>query len=261
MGLLKENQDERRWGLGEECARAVGALGKLLDENEVPLDYKVAVIGRFKAGKSSFVNVLLDRRLAGVDTSPETAAITTFRHGAAVVANIHLVDKASWNELKQLYQADPADPGGPSRCQLVEIRERSPRRIGEPQQEAFDLDAIEREHVRPGGYALKITLNEATGAEGRRKAEAEFQRRIKQFTSSTKPHHCLVESIEIEAPSILLDEGVTLVDTPGLDDTERFRVQLTERARFRMWMRCCSSPSRAHHTGSLRKDFVLSLIA
>src|SRR4051794_17869645 len=78
IGLLKQNQNEQRWGLGAECANAVTALGKLLDANEAPLDYKVAVIGRFKAGKSSFVNVLLDRRLAGVDPSLETAAVTPF---------------------------------------------------------------------------------------------------------------------------------------------------------------------------------------
>jgi GTP-binding protein EngB required for normal cell division len=60
----------------------------VLRENELPQDYKVAVIGRFKAGKSSFVNELLGRKLAGEDTSPETAAVTTFRYGERVLAKI-----------------------------------------------------------------------------------------------------------------------------------------------------------------------------
>jgi hypothetical protein len=84
--------------------------------------------------------------------------------------------------------------------------------------------------VKPGGHTLTISYPAGQGREAERKAESDFQRRIKQFTSSTKPYHCLVESIEIETPSALLGEGVTLIDRPGLDDTERFRVQLTERA-------------------------------
>src|SRR5665213_552017 len=110
IGVLKQNESEQRWGLGDECTKAVTSLQKLLKENETPHEYKTAVIGRFKAGKSSFVNVLLDRRLAGVDTSPETAAITTFRFGEKVIAKINLIGEAAWNELKGLYRASPADP-------------------------------------------------------------------------------------------------------------------------------------------------------
>ena|ERR1039457_3589841 len=63
IGVLRQNESERRWGLGAECLKAIESLQKLLHENQTPHEYKVAVIGRFKAGKSSFVNVLLDRRL------------------------------------------------------------------------------------------------------------------------------------------------------------------------------------------------------
>src|SRR5688572_24905491 len=77
--VLKENAEERQWGLGEECKKAADGLAQLLSENKIPPEYKVAVIGRFKAGKSAFVNEVLGQKLAGEDTSPETAAITTFR--------------------------------------------------------------------------------------------------------------------------------------------------------------------------------------
>ena len=90
VAVLRENQRERRWRLGEECARAADGLSRLLEEHAVPDDYKVAVIGRFKAGKSSFVNELLGSRLAGEDTNPETAAVTTFRACDRVVAKIRL---------------------------------------------------------------------------------------------------------------------------------------------------------------------------
>src|SRR4029079_11127254 len=104
-----------------------------------------------------------------------------------------------------------------------------------------------------------IRYASAQGREAERKAETEFQRKIKQFTSSTKPYHCLVESIEIETPSNLLGEGVTSVDTPGLDDTERFRVQLTERAVQNVDAVLFLTKSGASY-GQSEKDFVLSLL-
>ncbi len=70
--------------IGKECRRTADALGDLLSSWELPEDYKVAVVGRFKTGKSSFVNELLGARLASEDTNPETAAITSFRYGQEV---------------------------------------------------------------------------------------------------------------------------------------------------------------------------------
>ena len=64
--------------------------------NQAPAEYKVGVIGRFKAGKSSFVNELLGRKLAGEDCESETAAVTTFRAGPRVLARISLVNSAAW---------------------------------------------------------------------------------------------------------------------------------------------------------------------
>jgi predicted GTPase len=258
VGVLKQNESERRWGLGEECSKALHSLQRLLQENQAPQEYKVAVIGRFKAGKSSFVNVLLDQRLAGVDTSPETAAVTTFRAGGRVVARIKIIDRAVWEGLKTLFQTDAADAEAHRIANWFRFgREQRTSSIAEA--EIFDLAHIERELVRPGGHTLTIAMSAATTREAQRRAEAEFQRRIKQYTSSTKPHHCLVESIEIETPSALLGEGVTLVDTPGLDDTERFRVQLTERAVQDVDAVLFLTKSGASY-GQSEKDFVLSLL-
>jgi signal recognition particle receptor subunit beta len=256
--VLKQNETERRWGLGEECNKAVVGLQKLLQKNQAPHEYKAAVIGRFKAGKSSFVNVLLDRRLAGVDTSPETAAVTTLRAGDKVIAKINLIDKSVWNDLKALHRNDPTDPEAHRVANWLKFGKGL--RSGSPAEtEAFDLDQIESEHLRAGGHTLIIPMNEGVGREAQRKAETDFQRRIKQYTSSTKPQHCLVESIEIETPSDLLGEGVTLVDTPGLDDTERFRVQLTERAVQDVDAVLFLTKSGASY-GQSEKDFVLSLL-
>ena len=259
VGVLRENAGERRWGLGDECTRAAENLARLLTDNETPRDYKVAVIGRFKAGKSSFINELLGHRLAGVDTSPETAAITTFRAGEMVVAKINLVDKGTWDDLKALHKEDATNPEAHRVATWHRFDVTGQRSASTTSPETFDLDTIEREHVRTGGHTLTISLPSAVGADAKRRAENEFRRRIKQYTSSTKPHHCLVESIEIETPSSILGEGVILVDTPGLDDTERFRVQLTERAVQDVDAVLFLTKSGASY-GQSEKDFLLSLL-
>ena len=70
--FLKGKANESAAGIGAECLKASQSLENILETNQLPESYKVAVVGRFKAGKSSFVNELLESKLAGEDTSPET---------------------------------------------------------------------------------------------------------------------------------------------------------------------------------------------
>lgn len=93
--------------IGKECQRSAVALAQLLQSQQVPTEYKVAVVGRFKAGKSSFVNELLPNRLASEGTLPETAAVTTFRHGQSVQAKVLFVKSAVWQDFKALYADNP----------------------------------------------------------------------------------------------------------------------------------------------------------
>lgn len=225
--LLESKSIDTQWSLGPECTVVASKLRDVLRHNAIPAAYKVAVIGRFKAGKSSFVNELLERRLAGEDTTPETAAITTFKNGEKVSADIKLIDKAVWKELRALYEQDEGDPNAHRYANWIKFSRKNAeaRRDGASE---FDLDAIEASLLGATGHSRTIELS--SSPETTRKQESEFRRKLKEYTSSTKPFHCLVESIEIKTPSLLLGEGVTLLDTPGLDDTERFRVQLTERA-------------------------------
>jgi GTP-binding protein EngB required for normal cell division len=81
QGGLQSRATIKVANVGKECLRSANALKQLLESQQVPGEYKVAVVGRFKAGKSSFVNELLNNRLASEGTLPETAAVTTFKHG------------------------------------------------------------------------------------------------------------------------------------------------------------------------------------
>lgn len=255
--LLHKVRDakEPAWGIGRDCAKAAEALDSILKTQIVPDHYKVAVVGRFKAGKSSFVNELLGARLAGEDTSPETAAVTTFTHGAAVKAKIRFVGAESWEGLRKLY-ADDSKHVDAHRMRMWSSFDGKARKNSDGDVvETFDLSALERSYVIPGGHVLEIVLDKPDD----KKSENKFRRDLKEFTSGTRPHHCLVEGIEITSPSPLLDEGVLLVDTPGLDDTERFRVTLTEKAVEDVDAVLFLTQSGVAY-GQSEKDFMLTLL-
>ncbi len=258
-GILDANSIESQWGLGSESKKTADSIRQILRDNFFPNDYKVAVIGRFKAGKSSFVNELLGRRLAGEDTSPETAAVTTFCFGPKVLARIRLVDKTVWDNLKLLYGDDPKNPDAQRISNWHKFSSASRSDHSQDQKEHFNLTDLERSHVKEGGHVLTVKLAESADHKEAKKFENEFRRKIKDYTSASKPHHCLVESIEIETPAQILGEGVTLIDTPGLDDTEKFRVHLTERAVQNIDAVLFLTKSGAAY-GQSEKEFLLSLL-
>ncbi|GMV58070.1 MAG: hypothetical protein AMXMBFR72_11820 [Betaproteobacteria bacterium] len=255
--LLLRHENERHLALGYECVRTANALESLLREHQIPSEYKVAVVGRFKAGKSSFVNELLGRKLAGEDTSPETAAVTTFRHGDQIRATIRFLPRSEWQQLKEMYEKDPKDPEAQRYGNWVSFPKRKPA-PNSPDQEVFDeakLGELERKYLADPPASLPITLDDSLGKKG----ETAFRNQLKQFTTGTRPHHCLVQSIEITTPSALLEEGVLLIDTPGLDDTERFRVALAEQAVQDVDAVLFLTKSGASY-GQAEKDFLLSVL-
>lgn len=240
--------------VGKECKRTSDALAKLLDEQKLPENYKVAVVGRFKAGKSSFVNELLDARLASEDTNPETAAVTTFRHGDEVKATIRFLSRDEWTKIQRLYQQDPRHIDAHRVLKWHELGKPRKNKDGE-MEEGYDLQALEKEYIRDGGFSIEIRL----ANDGTKKAEAEFRRRLKEFTTGTKPHHCMVLGIEIQSPAPILDGGVLLIDTPGLGDTERYRVELTEKVVDDVDAVLFLTRSGASYDQA-EKDFLLSLL-
>ncbi|MEP6879477.1 MAG: dynamin family protein, partial [Nitrosospira sp.] len=212
-------------------------------------------MGRFKVGKSAFVNELLAQRLAGEDTNPETAAVTTFNHGAPVKATVRFVSKANWDDLKKLYKSNSADPDAQRVKTWFGLERKDSKTTPADEQQRFDLKELEQQFVREGGYAIDIVLDAALGKKG----EADFRRKVKEFTTGTKPHHCLVETIEVIAPSAILNEGVVIIDTPGVDDIQRFRVALTEKAVENVDAILFLTKSGASYSQS-EKNFLLSLL-
>jgi len=82
--------------IGEICTRyEISALEDFLDSCRAFAEEKllnVAVLGRFKAGKSTFLNHLLGRPLLPVGVIPVTTVVTEIQYGPRERAEIHYVD-------------------------------------------------------------------------------------------------------------------------------------------------------------------------
>lgn len=250
---LRSKSTESMLGVGIACEESANKLKDLIANNRVPDTYKVAIVGRFKAGKSSFVNELLEVRLAGEDTSPETAAVTTFSHGHQVEAAIKLVSKEEWVSQKKLFEEDASHVDA-HRAKVWHSFSK-PKKTSEGQEIAFDLNQIESELLQQANGEVLIRLDSI----GDKKAERAFREKLKEFTTANKPYHCLVKSIQIKTPAPMLQDGVELIDTPGLDDTERFRVSLTEESVEDVDSILFLTKSGASY-GQSEKDFLLSLL-
>lgn len=251
---LQNKTNEKIAGVGAECEKASTLLRAIVANNELPQTYKVAVVGRFKAGKSSFVNELLGSKLAGEDTSPETAAITTFTYGEIVRARISLIDKETWSQQKQLYEQDPKNIEA-HRAKMWESFSKPRKNADGSEQERFDLEKIERELLGGSESEVVIELNSSDG----KNAEKVFREKLKLYTSGSKPHHCLVSSIDITTPAAILRDSIELVDTPGLGDTERFRVSLTQKAVENVDAILLLTKSGVAY-GQEEKDFLISIL-
>ena len=174
----------------------IGALDDTLRLAKIPDHYRVAIVGRFKVGKSSFINTITDERLAGVETSPETAAISLFRYADESFAEIKFICRDEWQELNMVYKESPDNPEAKRYAGFSRFNERPPKRDKDGRETArvrVDLTALEDKWLLPGGYTHTIKADNWKTKEGKNR----FRREIKQFTSSQDPLHYLVDRLII----------------------------------------------------------------
>jgi len=205
----------------------IQSIDEALTLAKIPDFYRVAIVGRFKVGKSSFVNKLTDERLTGVETSPETAAISLLRYAENAYAEVKFISAEEWAEQREAYKADPTDPEAKRYAGFTKFNEPASKRIKEGgiiHHPHFDLKALASKWLHPGGYTHRIT----PGGWKTKEDKTKFRAEIRKFTSSQEPVHYLVDRLVVHAPVPILGDNIELIDTPGLDDTERFRVRLTE---------------------------------
>jgi hypothetical protein len=203
-------------------------IGKELDSSKIPENFRIAVVGTFKTGKSSFVNKLAEERLAGVETNPETAAITIFRYAETTKAEVSFISSDEWSKMEELYEESPKHPDAYRVAGLRTFNdEMEKRKDKEGKSISFDSinpDALIKEWLKQEGHKHEITATDWNTKEGKQS----FRKEIRRFTSSRNPLHYFVKELAVYAPVNLLRDHVELIDTPGLNDTQLYRGQLTE---------------------------------
>jgi GTP-binding protein EngB required for normal cell division len=87
-------------------------------------EVSVAVVGRFKAGKSSFLNHFTDRQILPVGVVPVTAVVTEVRFGARERATVHLLDGSTRDlaiDLIGQYVSERENPENAKGVRLVSV--------------------------------------------------------------------------------------------------------------------------------------------
>ena len=222
--LVEKEQPTHRAKLREE----IKLIEKSLENSKVPENFRIAVVGTFKTGKSSFVNKLAEERLAGVETNPETAAITIFRYAETPRAEVSLITSNEWAEMDCLYEENPKHPEAYRVAGLRDFNEKMAKRKDKSgiviNFQPIDPDTLVEKWLKPEGHTHVIEAEKWDTKDGKKV----FRKEIRQFTSSRNPLHYFVKELTVYAPVPLLRDHVELIDTPGLNDTQLYRGQLTE---------------------------------
>lgn len=222
--LIEEEHPHYRARLREE----IDYLKDALEKSKVPERFRIAIVGTFKTGKSSFVNKLAEERLAGVETNPETAAISVFRYAEKPKAEVSMITLSEWQRMEELYEENPKNPDAYRVAGLHDFNEEMTKRkdrSGNPVNfQSIDPANLVNVWLKPEGHIHVIEAEKWDTKEGKQA----FRKNIRRFTSSTDPLHYFVKELAVYAPVPLLRDHVELIDTPGLNDTQLYRGQLTE---------------------------------
>ena len=97
--------------MNERWKKLIGLAGEIAERYQIsslePLvgscrataerhELSIAIIGRFKAGKSSFLNHFLGRNLLPVGVVPVTTVVTEIVYGPREEASVRLSNRGSW---------------------------------------------------------------------------------------------------------------------------------------------------------------------
>ena len=121
MILQKVGVIQQRFGLSSVTPR-LKACRELLSHQDV---IQVAVFGRYKSGKSSFLNALADTRVLPVGVLPVTTVLTWLRYGPVESARAEFLDgreiSIDSGEIEE-YVAEERNPGNEKQVATVRIQ-------------------------------------------------------------------------------------------------------------------------------------------
>ena len=150
--------------------------------------YSLGVSGVLSAGKSTFLNALLQKEILGSSTIPETASLTLLRYGEKSYAKIVFWNKEQWEDLQKYTDFEAL-------LSNKEFREN-----------------VEK-YIHTQSFVLEIEIKDLA--------------RFTSANDSSKLCNLVKETILFE-PLEILKNNVEIVDTPGLDDPIFIREEITK---------------------------------
>ena len=154
--------------------------------------FSIGITGVMNAGKSTMLNALMGEEVLGTSVVPETASLTVVKYAQTPSAKV-----VYWNE----------------------------KEWGYVQKSAQGINAMSK-FVKETQKHFKDTLDEYILANARID-EIEIKN-LSEYTSANDKKSNLVKSVELGIPLEFLEDGIEIVDTPGLDDMVIQREQITK---------------------------------
>ena len=159
-------------------------------------EFQIAFVGTIKAGKSTLINALLNYELASTRVTPETAALTKFKHADEDSVEITFYTSDEW---EQLWKSATATANS------VFIKDY--KNLNADAEKSKWLNHDVHKIICPDKAALKAE--------------------IERWTSSKSPVHYFVKEVSVGLKEFDMPDGVVFIDTPGLNDVVEFRSDIT----------------------------------
>ena len=170
---------------------------KFLAEPEL----EIAIVGTINAGKSTFINALLQENIASTDARPETASLTKFKYADENKLEIKFYNEEEWSK-------------------LWESVEESKKK--------HQANVFKEEFENSGAKNIK---NDWLGKPNETIEESNIEKlknTIKDYTSRQSEIHYFVKEITVYLNNENMPKNVTIVDTPGLNDVVAYRSNITK---------------------------------
>ena len=170
---------------------------KFLDEPEL----EIAIVGTINAGKSTFINALLQENIASTDARPETASLTKFKYEDKNKLEIKFYNEEEWSELWE---------------SIEESKKKTQANVFKEEFESSGAKNIKNDWLGKPNETREVSDIE------------ELKNEIKDYTSRQSKKHYFVKEITVYLNNENMPKNVTIVDTPGLNDVVAYRSNITK---------------------------------
>jgi len=177
----------------KEITKQDKELSKIQEYLDAQL-FSVGITGVMNAGKSTMLNALMGKEILGTSVIPETANLTLIKHSSSPYAKVVYWSQSQWKSIEKSALTQDA---------MSSFVKETHKYYGD------NLN----EYIKPTALKEEINIDD-----------------LSTFTSasSSDKRSNLVSHVELGSNLHFLQEGIEIVDTPGLDDVVIQREEITK---------------------------------